>query len=93
MKQILKIFLTSRKLPLIDWEITVNSGVEPSTDCAYREKQKIKNRIRPKITRSQIVQTWNTSKATETAGEIKRMTLNYSLHKDINLETHKDINQ
>ena len=47
MKLISKKSLTSRKLPLIDWEIWTKSGVEPSTDCAYEvESQKIKKQKR-----------------------------------------------
>ena len=52
MKLISKKSLKSCSSPLIDWEITVNSGVEPSIDCAYKEdRQKIKNKNWTKTTR------------------------------------------
>ena len=34
--------LTSRYSPAINLDISIKSGVEPSIDSAYREKQKIK---------------------------------------------------
>ena len=60
--------LTSRKSPSIDWDMSINSGVEPSIDCACKEEsQKIEIRTWPKTKRLKIIQTWYGGKAKQKA--------------------------